>query len=175
MQLNQSGTLESRMRGNVHVRFGGGFRKRAATHLAGSLPNRSSCMSCSASVEYLYGDGSPTFPVQEAGPSPSSLRRPRPLRSRPRHCRPRRPGSPRDGDFGQAPPTAAATRTHPVWPNSPSAWTKDQEQRYEVGLLKYLNSWAKLQEFPGRMVDWDAEQVSQAYQEACRKLHAIQS
>ena len=39
------------------------------------------------------------------------------------------------------------------------AWTKDQEQRHEVGLLKYLNSWAKLQDFPGRMVDWDADQV----------------
>jgi len=55
------------------------------------------------------------------------------------------------------------------------AWIKDQEQRYEVGLLKYLNSWAKLQEFPGRMVDWDPEQVNLGYTEACRKLHAGQS
>ncbi len=55
------------------------------------------------------------------------------------------------------------------------AWTKDQEQRHEVGLLKYLNSWAKLQDFPGRMVDWDADQVSLAYSEACRKIHSIQS
>jgi len=54
------------------------------------------------------------------------------------------------------------------------AWTKDQEQRYEVGLLKYLNQWAKLQDFPGRMIDWDADQVSLAYQEACRKLQSIQ-
>ena len=54
------------------------------------------------------------------------------------------------------------------------AWTKDQEQRHEVGLLKYLNSWAKLQDFPGRMVDWDAEQVALAYGEACRKLQSIQ-
>ena len=53
------------------------------------------------------------------------------------------------------------------------AWTKEQEQRYEVGLLKYLNGWAKLQEFPSRMVDWDAEQVSLAYGEACRKLQSI--
>jgi hypothetical protein len=52
---------------------------------------------------------------------------------------------------------------------------KDQEQKYEVGLLKYLNQWAKLQDFPGRMVEWDAEQVSHAYQEACRKLQALQS
>ncbi|MHC5541002.1 Rad52/Rad22 family DNA repair protein, partial [Singulisphaera rosea] len=55
------------------------------------------------------------------------------------------------------------------------AWTRDQEQRHSVGLLKYLNGWAKLQEFPGRIVDWDAEQVSLAYAEACRKLHALQS
>ena len=50
---------------------------------------------------------------------------------------------------------------------------KEQEQRHEVGLLKYLNGWAKLQEFPGRMVDWDAEQVNQAYAEAVRKLQSI--
>jgi hypothetical protein len=55
------------------------------------------------------------------------------------------------------------------------AWTKEQEQRYQVGLLKYLNQWAKLQEFPGRMVDWDADQVSLAYHEASRKLQSIQS
>src|SRR4029079_7421623 len=55
------------------------------------------------------------------------------------------------------------------------AWTQDQEQRHEVGLLKYLNSWAKLQDFPGRMVDWDADQVSLAYSEACRKIQSIQS
>ncbi len=54
------------------------------------------------------------------------------------------------------------------------AWTKDQEQRYEVGLLKYLNSWAKLQDFPNRMVDWDAEQVNLGHAEACRKLQSIQ-
>jgi hypothetical protein len=53
------------------------------------------------------------------------------------------------------------------------AWTKDQEQRYEVGLLKYLNQWAKLQDFPSRMVEWDADQVGLAYQEACRKLQAL--
>ena len=39
--------------------------------------------------------------------------------------------------------------------------------------MKYLNQWAKLQDFPGRMIDWDADQVSLAYQEASRKLQAI--
>ena len=41
--------------------------------------------------------------------------------------------------------------------------------------MKYLNQWAKLQDFPGRMIDWDADQVSLAYQEACRKLQSLQS
>lgn len=55
------------------------------------------------------------------------------------------------------------------------AWTKDQEQRYEVGLLKYLNEWARLQEFPARMVDWDADQVALAHAEALRKLESVGS
>jgi hypothetical protein len=53
------------------------------------------------------------------------------------------------------------------------AWVKEQEQRSEVGLLKYLNSWAKLQDFPGRMVDFDADQIRLAHAEAVRKLASI--
>ena len=52
-------------------------------------------------------------------------------------------------------------------------WVKEQEQRHEVGLLKYLNGWAKLQGFPARMVDWDDEQVALAHAEATRKLAFI--
>lgn len=55
------------------------------------------------------------------------------------------------------------------------AWTKEQEQKYDVGLLKFLNEWGKLQEFPGRMVDWDSDQVRQAYEEATRKLRTFES
>ncbi len=54
------------------------------------------------------------------------------------------------------------------------AWTKEQEQKHDVGLLKYLNNWGKLQDFPGRMIDWDADQVAQAYGEAMRKIQSIQ-
>jgi len=74
----------------------------------------------------------------------------------------------------------AYARNHVVGSSAPRtgkalfAWTKDQEQRYEVGLLKYLNQWAKLHEFPGRMIDWDSDQVSLAHTEAVRKLQAIQ-
>lgn len=53
------------------------------------------------------------------------------------------------------------------------AWVKDQEHKTGVGVLKYLNDWAKLQEFPGRMVDWDADQVALAHAEAERKLQSI--
>ena len=55
------------------------------------------------------------------------------------------------------------------------AWTKDQDGKFEYGLLKHLNAWAKSQEFPARMVDWDAEQVSRAYAEARRRLRALQA
>lgn len=53
------------------------------------------------------------------------------------------------------------------------AWARDREQEYQVGLIKYLNQWAKLQEFPGRMVDWDSDQVGLAYAEATRKLQSV--
>jgi Rad52/22 family double-strand break repair protein len=53
------------------------------------------------------------------------------------------------------------------------AWSKGMEQRYEIGLLKYLTQWGKLQEYPARMIDWDAEQVERAHREACRKLEAV--
>jgi len=42
-------------------------------------------------------------------------------------------------------------------------------------LLKHLNAWGKRQEFPGRMVDWEGEQVTRAYSEGCRKIRAIQA
>ena len=125
------------------------------------------------------------------GPLPLPRRRPdlRPGTDRGRRAAPpAAPAQPQAPGRRRRPPPAAA-RQRPAQRPAPAlgqpgnvprtgkalfAWTKDQEQRYEVGLLKYLNGWAKLQEFPGRMVDWDAEQVSLAYAEACRKLQSIQ-
>jgi len=111
-------------------------------------------------ARYLYRDGVPAFAQEKATAEAAAP-----------------PAAPD--------PAASATQPRPAPvngnPNPPRsgkalfAWTKDQEERYDVGLLKYLNSWAKLQEFPSRMVDWDADQVNLAYQEACRKLHSIQS
>ena len=55
------------------------------------------------------------------------------------------------------------------------AWTKDQDEKHDYGLLKHLNGWGKRQEFPGRMVDWEGDQVARAFAEACRKIRAIQN
>ena len=76
------------------------------------------------------------------------------------------------------PPAASTGKPKGDAPRSGKAlfkWVKELEQRHQVGLLKYLNSWAKLQEFPGRMIDWSPEQVSLGYAEATRKLSAIQA
>jgi hypothetical protein len=113
---------------------------------------------------YLYRDGVPTFATNAAKDSglgtqdsqASSV--PAPVSSRSESSVP----SPQSSE--SKPPRSGRAMF---------AWTKEQEQRHEVGLLKYLNSWAKLQDFPGRMVDWDADQVNQAYAEAIRKLQSI--
>jgi hypothetical protein len=115
-------------------------------------------------ARYLYRDGVPNF-VREREPGVDSL--------------PGQPAQPAASEPANqaapaAPPQAPARNGLPRSGKALFAWTKDQEQRHEVGLLKYLNSWAKLQDFPNRMVDWDAEQVSLAYAEACRKLQSIQ-
>src|SRR5579885_2569292 len=74
--------------------------------------------------------------------------------------------SPRNGDDGPGAPRSGRALF---------AWTKDQDEKYEYGLLKHLNAWGKRQDFPGRMVDWEGEQVTRAYSEACRKIRAIQA
>ncbi len=115
-------------------------------------------------ARYLYRDGVPAF-VQERTPATEPAPVPSPV----------------PAETAAASETASASRNGATNGNPPRsgralfAWTKEQEQRHEVGLLKYLNQWSKLQDFPGRMVDWDADQVSQAYQEAIRKLSALQS
>jgi len=111
---------------------------------------------------YLYRDGVPAFVNQAGvGTQDSGVKTNEPSPVEPR------------------PTPSAAPRPEPSESKAPRsgralfAWTKDQEQRHQVGLLKYLNSWAKLQDFPGRMVDWDADQVNQAYAEGVRKLQSI--
>ncbi len=114
---------------------------------------------------YLYRDGVPSF-VRDQDPTTAS------------------PASAPSAEPSPAPPEAppANGARNSASPGAPPrsgralfAWTKDQEQKHQVGLLKYLNGWAKLQDYPGRMVDWDHDQVNHAYGEACRKLQAHSS
>jgi len=111
---------------------------------------------------YLYRDGVPSF-VREREPVLVSAAVAAPEAPAPAPAVESQP-SPRTSSGNGSPPRSGRALF---------AWTKEQEQRHEVGLLKYLNGWAKLQEYPGRMVDWDADQVSQAYGEAVRKLQSI--
>ena len=117
-------------------------------------------------ARYLYRDGVPAF-VRERQPSVENV-----------------PAEPASNGNGQSAP---ATKEVPARSSNGNgngnvprsgkalfAWTKDMEQKHEVGLLKYLNGWAKLQEFPGRMIDWDNDQVALAHAEAVRKLQSIQ-
>lgn len=107
-------------------------------------------------ARYLYRDGVPTF-VREREPAVESHTN--------GHAPEPEPAPARNGQsHGNAPRSGKAL----------FAWTKEQEQRHQVGLLRYLNNWGKLQEFPGRMIDWDADQVALGYSEAIRKLQSIQ-
>ena len=128
---------------------------------------------------YLYRDGVPAFvtdrdPVATT-PSTESAAQPTRPASPPTLAANQPAEAPRGVETN--PPAAHSTR-NPVGNSVPRsgralfAWTKDQEQRYRVGLLRYLNGWAKLHDYPGRMVDWDHEQVNHAYGEAIRKLQA---
>jgi len=119
-------------------------------------------------ARYLYRDGVPSF-VQERTPGAESMTA---------------QADPAPAPAPANPPAAAAPAPRSVSANGGGApprsgkalfaWTKEQEERHAVGLLKYLNTWGKLQDFPSRMVDWDAEQVASAYAEAIRKLQVSQ-
>lgn len=50
------------------------------------------------------------------------------------------------------------------------AWAKEKEQHTGVALIKHINGFAKSQGFPGRMVDFDEDQVQACYEEALRQL-----
>src|SRR6185312_11251135 len=128
---------------------------------------------------YLYRDGIPKFARE-------SLKGRGDLEAQPQSQPP-----PVNGQGGQAPAGAASAAGQASSPAPPAptlspsprgedglnpprngralfAWTKDQDEKYEYGLLKHLNAWGKRQEFPPRMVDWEGEQVTRAYSEACR-------
>jgi hypothetical protein len=121
---------------------------------------------------YLYRDGIPKF-AREVLKGRVELEATAPAAEAPAQA-PSNPPAP-------APSVNPAPRNGDESLNAPRngralfAWTKDQDEKYEYGLLKHLNAWAKRQDFPGRMVDWEGEQVVRAYTEACRKIRAIQA
>lgn len=124
---------------------------------------------------YLYGDGVPAYAGRIDPPAASPRSSYPPAEHQKERDRWGNPPAQAPAQGGGA-PANGGHGGHGGPPRSGKAlfaWTKEQEQRYSVGLLKYLNSWAKLQEFPGRMVDWDQEQVARAHAEAVRKLQSI--
>lgn len=125
-------------------------------------------------ARYLYRDGVPSF-VRERQPAVEPAAAPHPeLQAETGHARDRAA----DHNHAPEPSPARSSRGSGGPPRSGRAlfaWVKDQEARHGAGLLPYLNKWGKLQEYPGRMVDWDADQVALAYAEACRKIQASES
>jgi hypothetical protein len=118
---------------------------------------------------YLYRDGVPKFARVGLKSSAEIDSQPANSPAQPAPAPSAAPAAPapaaRANDDSTAPRTGRAL----------FAWTKEHDKRFEYGLLKYVSEWAKRQEFPSRMVDWDSEQVSQAHSEACRRVRALQS
>jgi len=50
------------------------------------------------------------------------------------------------------------------------AWARTSDESGGTNLVGQLNAWAKGHDFPGRMVDWNGQQVSMAFSEALRLL-----
>lgn len=59
-------------------------------------------------------------------------------------------------DGGPTPPTLPDPKTGKHF----FKWVRDLETLHGVVLLKTLNEWAKSAQYPGRMVDWDADQIA---------------
>jgi hypothetical protein len=147
---------------------------------------------------YLYRDGVPSFALDryefenvapEPGPAPHrSAPVPQPQRGSwgGGQGQPQRGGDDRDAEYAASRPAPQDRPSGggggnggqkafgvPKTGKALFAWCKDAEQKYEVGILKYLTNWAKLQEFPQKMVDYSQEEVEFAYREGVRKLQSI--
>ena len=128
-------------------------------------------------ARYLYRDGVPEFVRERVPASAFNESEPKAASANLDEAPTRRdrPSRGSNASPGTAPAASiGVVGTPPRTGRALFAWVKDQEQRHEVGLLQYLNKWGKLQDFPGRMVEWDAEQVANAYTEATRKIQASQ-
>lgn len=117
---------------------------------------------------YLYRDGVPRF-VHERMRHPSLAADPT------QHAQPSSPALP------QAEPAPSSSRPAGDGPGAPQsgkalfAWIKKQDEKHGFGLLKTVSDWAKRQDFPARMVQWNAEQVQKAFIEAQTAIQATQT
>lgn len=131
--------------------------KRAAVHFG---PGR-----------YLYRDGVPEF-VRERNLNIQQVEPSRQLAqdqsARPEPPRQQQPNGHSNGNGGcnYGPPRNG---------RGLFAAIKNLEQEHNVALLKYIDGWAKSQNFPFRMVEWDEQQVAAGYAEAMRKLGQAES
>lgn len=114
---------------------------------------------------YLYRDGVPEFARGELARM-SSDRPSRPSNPAPAQQQRQQAPSQQNGSSDRGAPTNGRALF---------AWTKDQDEKNNYGMLNHLNAWAKRQDFPQRMVDWETDQVNRAYSEGCRKIRAIGS
>lgn len=113
---------------------------------------------------YLYKDGVPDY-RDEGEPAAA------PVPARQRGEPPSRPVQPPAQHHGDG--AGSGKGGPPRTGRALFAWAGKMEEVHQVGLVKFLVGWGKLQEFPGRMVDWDAEQVRLGHAEAVRKLASV--
>ncbi len=119
---------------------------------------------------YLYGDGVPPSIREallaarrgdarrpmEALPAPVAGGAPEPAREAHEPAR----DEPRDDRPGPPPKTGKAL----------FAWLKERDERNGSDLLQIITGWGKDNNYPARIVQWNAEQVDQAHVEALRLL-----
>jgi len=117
---------------------------------------------------YLYRDGVPRF-VHERMRHPSLAADPT------HHAHPAAKALP------QAEPVPSSSRSASDGSGAPQtgkalfAWIKKQDEKHGFGLLKTVSDWAKRQDFPARMVQWNMEQVEKAFIEAQAAIQATQT
>ena len=123
---------------------------------------------------YLYGNGVPGFVKDMAhGPDAQSLA---PYSASPPpsgRSDPGRRSYPPRSDARDSQPEPRAPSPDPRGNGSPPrsgkalfAWTMAKKTETGVDLLAHINGWAKDRGWTGRMVEWDADLVRSAYEEA---------
>jgi hypothetical protein len=81
------------------------------------------------------------------------------------------PATERGAPPAQSPPPADGHAV-PQTGKALFAWIKQYDEKHGTGLLGTVSGWAKEHQFPARMVQWNAEQVQQAFAEAQSVIRA---